>query len=85
MPNSSLSYPKIRKDSSGKYFIDLNLNNKRYRLYSGKIIKSSPCQPLLSVNHHCLHAQTAVFPRYLLQCRPAGEGRVCVTVSAMGK
>ena len=41
MPNSSLSYPKIRKDSSGKYFIDLNLNNKRYRLYSGKIIKSS--------------------------------------------
>ena len=41
MPNSSLCYPKIRKDSSGKYFIDLNLNNKRYRLYSGKIIKSS--------------------------------------------
>ena len=41
MPNSSLSYPKVRKDSSGKYFIDLNLNNKRYRLYSGKIIKSS--------------------------------------------
>ena len=41
MPNSSLSYPKVRKDSSGKYFIDLTLNNKRYRLYNGKIIKSS--------------------------------------------
>ena len=41
MPNSSLSYPKVRIDKSGKYFIDLTLNDKRYRLYSGKIIKSS--------------------------------------------
>ena len=41
MPKSSLSYPKVRKDKSGKYFIDLTLNDKRYRLYSGKIIKSS--------------------------------------------
>ena len=41
MPKNSLSYPKVRKDSSGKYFIDLTLNNKRYRLYNGKIIKSS--------------------------------------------
>jgi hypothetical protein len=41
MPNSSLSYPKVRIDKSGKYFIDLTLNDKRYRLYSGKIIRSS--------------------------------------------
>lgn len=41
MPKNSLSYPKVRKDSNGKYFIDLTLNNKRYRLYSCKIIKSS--------------------------------------------
>ena len=41
MPNSSLSYPKVRIDKSGKYFIDLTLNDKRYRVYSGKIIKSS--------------------------------------------
>ena len=26
MPNSSLSYPKVRIDKSGKYFIDLTLN-----------------------------------------------------------
>ena len=40
MTKSNLSYPKARKDKYGKYFIDFLLNNKRYRLYSGKYINS---------------------------------------------
>ena len=41
MPNYSLSYPKVRKDSYDNYFIDFNLNYKRYRLFNGKRINSS--------------------------------------------
>jgi len=41
MPNYSLSYPKARKDSYDNYFIDFNLNSKRYRLFNGKRINSS--------------------------------------------
>ena len=41
MPNYSLSYPKVRKDSYDNYFIDFNLNSKRYRLFNGKRINSS--------------------------------------------
>ena len=43
MPINSLSYPKVRKKPDGKYFIDFTLNNRRYRLFSGKKIKSSLC------------------------------------------
>ena len=41
MPNNNLSYPKIRKHTDGRTFIDFKLNNKRYRLFSGKCIGSS--------------------------------------------
>ena len=41
MPKSSLSYPKVRKHSDGRYFIDFNLNSVRYRLFNGKKIGSS--------------------------------------------
>ena len=41
MPNSSLSYPRIRKHKDGRNFIDFNLNSRRYRLFSGKRIGSS--------------------------------------------
>ena len=41
MPNNSLSYPKVCKRKDGKYYIDFKLNNKRYRLFSGRLIGSS--------------------------------------------
>lgn len=41
MPNNSLSYPKVCKRSDGKYYVDFKLNNKRYRLFSGRLIGSS--------------------------------------------
>ena len=41
MPNNSLSYPKVCKRKEGKYYIDFKLNNKRYRLFSGRLIGSS--------------------------------------------
>ena len=41
MPNNSLSYPKVCKRKDGKYYVDFKLNNKRYRLFSGRIIGSS--------------------------------------------
>ena len=41
MPNNSLSYPKVCKRKDGKYFVDFKLNNKRYRLFSGRLIESS--------------------------------------------
>ena len=41
MPNNNLSYPKVCKRKDGKYFVDFKLNNKRYRLFSGRIIGSS--------------------------------------------
>ena len=41
MSNNTLSYPQVRKDKQGKYYIDFNLNNNRYRLFGGKIIGSS--------------------------------------------
>ena len=41
MPNSSLSYPRIRKYKDGRNFIDFNLNSRRYRLFNGKRIGSS--------------------------------------------
>ncbi|MDB9821112.1 site-specific integrase [Flavobacteriaceae bacterium] len=41
MPNNSLSYPKVCKRKDGKYYVDFKLNNKRYRLFSGRIIDSS--------------------------------------------
>ena len=37
----SLKYPKVCKKSDGRYYIDLTLNNKRYRLFSGGLIGSS--------------------------------------------
>ena len=41
MPNNSLSYPKVCKCKDGKYYVDFKLNNKRYRLFSGRLIGSS--------------------------------------------
>ena len=41
MPNNSLSYPKVCKRKDGKYYVDFKLDNKRYRLFSGRIIGSS--------------------------------------------
>ena len=41
MPKNTLSYPKVCKRKDGKYFIDFKLNNKRYRLFSGRLIESS--------------------------------------------
>ena len=41
MPNNSLSYPKVCKRKDGKYYVDFKLNNKRYRLFSGRVIGSS--------------------------------------------
>jgi integrase len=35
----SVTYPKICIANDGKYFIDFNLNDKRYRLYNGNKIK----------------------------------------------
>ena len=35
----SVTYPKICITNDGKYFIDFNLNDKRYRLYNGNKIK----------------------------------------------
>ncbi len=41
MPNNNLSYPKACKRKDGKYYVDFKLNNKRYRLFSGRIIGAS--------------------------------------------
>ena len=41
MPNNCLSYPKVCKRKDGKYYVDFKLNNKRYRLFSGRLIGSS--------------------------------------------
>ena len=41
MSNNSLSYPKVCKRKDGKYYIDFKLSNKRYRLFSGRLIGSS--------------------------------------------
>ena len=41
MPNNSLSYPKVCKRKDGKYYVDFKLSNKRYRLFSGRLIGSS--------------------------------------------
>jgi integrase len=38
---NSLSYPKVCKRKDGKYYVDFKLNNKRYRLFSGRLIGSS--------------------------------------------
>ena len=37
----SLKYPKVCKKSDGRYYIDLTLHNKRYRLFTGGLIGSS--------------------------------------------
>ena len=41
MPNKNLSYPKVCKRKDGKYYIDFKLDNKRYRLFSARIIGAS--------------------------------------------
>jgi integrase len=41
VPNNSLSYPKVCKRKDGKYYVDFKINNKRYRLFSGRLIGSS--------------------------------------------
>ena len=41
MPKNTLSYPKVCKRKDGKYYIDFKLNNKRHRLFSGRVIGSS--------------------------------------------
>ena len=41
MPKSSLSYPKVCKHKDGRYYVNFNLNSKRYRLFNGKRINSS--------------------------------------------
>jgi len=41
VPNKNLSYPKVCKRKDGKYYIDFKLDNKRYRLFSGRIIGAS--------------------------------------------
>ena len=40
MPKSSLSYPKVCKYKDGRYYLNFNLNSKRYRLFNGKRINS---------------------------------------------
>ena len=37
----SLKYPKVSKKSDGRYYVDLTVKNKRYRLFSGVKIGSS--------------------------------------------
>ena len=37
----NLKYPKVCKKSDGRYYVDLTLNGKRYRLFSGGLIGSS--------------------------------------------
>ena len=37
----SLKYPKVCKKSDGRYYVDLTLHGKRYRLFSGGLIGSS--------------------------------------------
>ena len=41
MPNNSISYPNVCKKSDGRYFIDFALNDRRYRLFSGRMIHLS--------------------------------------------
>ena len=41
MPKNTLSYPKVCKRKDGKYYVDFKLNNRRYRLFSGRVIGSS--------------------------------------------
>ena len=41
MPNNSLSYPKVCKNANGKYYLDIKLNNRRHRLFSGRRIGNS--------------------------------------------
>jgi integrase len=41
VPKNTLSYPKVCKRKDGKYYIDFKLNNKRYRLFSGRLTESS--------------------------------------------
>jgi integrase len=41
MPKSSLSYPKVCKHKDGRYYVNFNLNSKRFRLFNGKRIHSS--------------------------------------------
>ena len=41
MPKNSISYPNVCKKSDGRYFIDFALNDRRYRLFSGRMIHSS--------------------------------------------
>lgn len=37
----NLKYPKVCKKSDGRYYVDLTLHGKRYRLFSGGLIGSS--------------------------------------------
>jgi integrase len=41
VPKNTLSYLKVCKRKDGKYYIDFKLNNKRYRLFSGRLIEST--------------------------------------------
>jgi len=41
VPKNSISYPNVCKKSDGRYFIDFNLNKRRYRLFSGRMINLS--------------------------------------------
>jgi len=41
MPKNSLSYPKVCKHKDGRYYVNFNLNSKRFRLFNGKRIHSS--------------------------------------------
>ena len=43
MSKNNFSYPKICKTKDDKYFIRFYFKNRRYRLFSGKKIKSSLC------------------------------------------
>jgi len=38
VPKNSVSYPKVKRRKDGKYFIEFNLNRKRFRLFSGRKI-----------------------------------------------
>ena len=38
MPKNTLSYTKVCKRKDGKYYIDFKLSNKRYRLFSSRLI-----------------------------------------------
>ena len=51
MTKNSISYPKVCRDKYGKYWIDVKLNNKRVRMFSGRRINSSTAPNTFPIKH----------------------------------